>query len=460
MPYGHFEKCSETSHRASTKGLSTMKISFRIAKQCYSDFAAFSVAGYVFFSVVPYATAGRYICSLLMLIALISNLVRGRCRSPGITWANLSLLGLSILALVSAIFGKDPGESLSLVKKDVLPFLLAYLLVVTAFDSEQCARLIKINVAALLIAFAFRTVMAAWVDVETGFRFSFYKESPELPRYLDFYAADSLYYTPILFAVILFADIGRTARYILWAIFGLMLFEVAVSGVRTTFALVSFSTFILLMVRFWRFRKYVAIGLIASVVVVFAAKDYVTNPTLARYYTLLDPKTYKFGQDFSVSERAAIASAVKQIVEKRPLLGYGPGWKKLPTVAQELGLLVQWQQSGEPLDQMKYNYFSLGEGRVNPHNFYLSVIFEVGILGLLAYLSFLIALLFDAVRKCCCVSCSATEKLLAWACICYVLVYLMAGFAGGPWLPATLLVFASSLALMKRPVQIRKEAHA
>lgn len=415
-----------------------------------------SVMGYVFFSIIPYATAGRYICYVLFGLSFLLTLLRGKIKWPANSWFCISLYSLVGVILVSALLSSDPADSLNLVKKDTLPFLIAFLILADrSWNAGARKHIVSLGIGVILAAFTFRTIMALWVDIETGFRFSFYKESSDLPRYLDFYAADSLYYAPIFFATILFAPISKKIKYMLSAVFALSLFEIAVSGVRTSFALVSLSILLLLVARFWHYRKYIALVIALSVFGAFVAKDYVTNPTLARYYTLVNPQTYRFGQDFSVSERTAIASGVLQIVEQHPLLGYGPGWKKLPVVAERLGFLAQWKASDRPIDQMKYNYFSLGEGRVNPHNFYLSLVFELGVFGVLAYISLLLAVLFKALSRLR-YQTQPLAKTVALASVCYVVVYLIAGLAGGPWLPSVLLVLASSL-LLTDPASIEEK---
>lgn len=415
-----------------------------------TDIGVLSVMGYVLFTLIPYATAGRYFCAGLMLVALLVNLIRHRFVWQKPDWLSGSLYALVLVALLSTVLSSDPKESFNVVRKDALPFLIGFLLLTQLpRDTTSKQRIVAMACATVILAYAFRTIMAFCVDVDTGFKFSLYKQSPELPRYLDFYAADSLYYVPMLFAAILFADISKSVRIALASILAIALFEVSISGVRTSFVLISLTMLILLAARFWNYRKYMALSLLVALLAAYVAKDYVTNPTLARYYTLVDLNTYKFGEDFSVSERAAIASAVTEISRQKPLLGYGPGWAKLPAIAKEEGLLAKWQASSQPIDQMKYRYFSLGVGRVNPHNMYLALFFELGALGVLVYLSLLFSVLVFAINVLRASGVSPVRTTVGFAAVCYIIVYLISGFAGGPWAPALLLVFAVSLEILR-----------
>ena len=171
----------------------------------------------------------------------------------------------------------------------------------------------------------------------------------------------------------------------------------------------------------------------------FAMKDHVTNPSIARYYTIFSKGTYQFGSDGSVSERKAIIKAVWDISSERLWIGYGPGWKKLPVIAQERGYMARWQASTDPIDEWAYRYFSYGEGRVNPHNLYMQILFEVGVPGLLAYAALVLSLMLAGFKHLARDE-SVMVRSMGVATVFYVVVYAITGIAGGVWLPISLLI--------------------
>jgi O-antigen ligase len=171
----------------------------------------------------------------------------------------------------------------------------------------------------------------------------------------------------------------------------------------------------------------------------YAIKDHVTNPSIARYYTIFSKGTYQFGNDGSVSERKAIIKAVWEISGERLWIGYGPGWKKLPVVARERGYMARWQASTDPVDGWAYRYFSYGEGRVNPHNLYMQLLFEGGVPGLLAYAALVLSLMLAGFKHWVRGG-GVMVRSMGVATVLYVGVYAITGMAGGVWLPVSLLI--------------------
>ena len=103
---------------------------------------------------------------------------------------------------------------------------------------------------------------------------------------------------------------------------------------------------------------------------------------LEKYRSLAETDTYVTNQGLSL--RLDVWSGVVELIEARPLLGYGYGWKKLAWAINDGGYAERWKAS----DPGKAAYF-LGEaekasyGKVNPHNYFLQVAFEIGVPGLL-----------------------------------------------------------------------------
>lgn len=409
-----------------------------------------SVLGYIFFSVIPHASAPRYIFAGLMLVAALYQLYKGQLQRPSLDMITVSLFALSAIVIVSATLSPYRADSFSTLHKEILPFLLGFLLLtcqkLSSFDRQKCSRHVYL---ALIAGFVVKMLLAIWAGINNDWVFSIYETADiKLPRYLDFFAADIIYYLPFLLTPLFFWPIKPGYRLLLGLVTLLTLVLAFVSGVRTTFIFVCAIISFFLLIRFWRRKWYLLALVMVSVSIAYLAKNHVTNPTIGRYYSIVSPDTYKFGSDGSVSERQAIAKGVWEVSRDRVWLGYGPGWKKLPTVAAENGYVDRWKNGSEPWHQWAVTYFSYGEGRVNPHNFYLMLLFEVGALGLGVYLAFMIAIVIRALRSGLKPNSSAADLGLSVCALTYVGVYLGAGVAGGPWLPITLLVAASAVSLV------------
>lgn len=411
--------------------------------------AILAVLGYVIFSVIPHATAPRYVFAGLMVVAALYQLYKKQLDRPTFDSVTLMLLLLGSIVLVSALASPYRADALSMVRKETLPFLLGYLLLtcqrLTTLEREQAARYVFV---ALLAGYVIKLTLAIWAGVNNGWVFSIY-ETPDstLPRYLDFFAADIIYYLPFLLTPLFFWPIKSGYRWMLGLITFLTLAFAFVSGVRTTFIFVCAIISFFMLCRFWRQKWYLLALVMVSISAAYLAKDYVTNPTIVRYYSVISVQTYKGNNDGSLTGRKAIARGVWEISKDQLWLGYGPGWKKLPTVAMDGGYIDRWKNSSEPWHVIFVDYCSWGEGRVNPHNFYLSLLFEVGALGLAVYLAFMLAMVIKALRSGLKASASPEALGLSVCTLTYVGVYLGAGVAGGPWLPITLLVAASAVSL-------------
>lgn len=412
----------------------------------FNQLGLFSTWGYIFFSIVPHAAAGKYISSGFMLIAFLGLLLRRQIRKPELNWLNTSVFMVVGLALLSAVLTPYAADSLNQFRKEGLPFLLGFLLLLNVNPSDR-PKTAACTVLALIAGYAVKECLALWAGVNNNFQFSIYETADnQLPKYLDFFSADTPYYLPFLLAPLCFWPMRLWQRLVLLVLTVLAIAVVVVAGVRTAFIFAVLSTAFILTYRFWAFKKTVLGVLIALSLGTYLLKDQITNPSIARYTTIASTQTYQFGKDGSVSERYAIIKGVWEVSRDRLLLGYGPGWKKLPTVAETNGHMDRWRNSSEPIDKLTLNYFSFGEGRVNPHNFYMSILFEEGLLGLVVYLSLMLATVVG-VLKMLARSQDPIQKGIAVAGVMYMVVYVGGSLAGGAWLPATMLVMTSCLAL-------------
>lgn len=409
----------------------------------------FSAWGYVFFSIVPRAVAGKYICSGIMLIVFAVLLIRKQIHQPSFDWLNISLFVVLGLALISTVFSPYSLDSLNQIRKEAVPFMLAFILITMGNFSDK-RKLMTHTMLSLILGYSVKEFLAIYAGIENGFKFSIY-ETPDLqlPKYLDFFSADTPYYLPFLLGTLLYWPMKLWQKLTLLTLSLCAIYIVVLSGVRAAFVFVVVSSFAIVLYRFIAYKKLIVFGMLGIMSFGYLFKDNISNPSVLRYVSIVTPQTYQYGNDNSISERYAITKGVWDIAKERLYIGYGPGWKKLPIVAKENGHIERWSLLLDPVDNKRLEYFSLGEGRVNPHNLYMRLLFEVGLLGMLAYLSLMLATAFGALKMLKDQS-DPFQVGVAVSSLGYLIVYFGSSLAGGDWLSSSMLVVAVCVALSGR----------
>lgn len=151
---------------------------------------------------------------------------------------------------------------------------------------------------------------------------------------------------------------------------------------------------------------------------------------LEKYRSLADADTYVTNQGLSL--RFDVWSGVVELIQERPLLGYGYGWKKLAWAINDGGFAERWKAN----DPGKAAYF-LGEkdtasyGKVNPHNYFLQVAFEIGIPGLLLVMTFWLAVFWLGLKGL--VRGPIENQRLRAVILTTLLAYMLGNFANGFW---------------------------
>lgn len=433
-------------------GLESNEITLKMLDKNLEKLGLLSALGYIFFSIVPYATAGKYIAAALVLIAFLLG-----CYRKGIDFKprfvfEYATYAVVISASISALLNPGDTDASSAILKHALPFLLSWLIIKSQRLNAQ--QTILLVVSTVCVAYAYRVVMATYAGAANGFEYSAYVRPT--PRFLDFFAADSIFYIPFLMGALFYLPLNKKFKAFLAVILSLGLLLVTLSGVRTSLVLTGATICWFALFRWWRYWRYM---LVAGLIVLTSLTGTVwylsdkplviasENSLTARYISLLHPKTYQTGNDWSLWERKAIAKGVWELSETAPVFGHGLGWQKLPEVAARKGYLDKWRASPEPIDKTLRDYFELGRGRVNPHNFYLTLFFEVGVVGLLAYASLLIALTTYLLKQILGKNDQFTKGIVVTG-TAYILVTLVAGLAGGAWLPAALIALTGVASLM------------
>lgn len=359
------------------------------------------VAGYIFVCAIPHTPAARYIILGLLFAISSAGLYQKRFGYPP---KSSVIVGLSLfvgIAFISAITSPYLIDSLQNFRKDYLPPLFV-LIIASCLRLTEDERLMSATFLtyALLSGFLVKTILALWDGaINHPFIFSPYS-NPEffakngLPKYVSYYAVETVLYLTLAYSALLFLAKGWGGRSVLFLTSITSLVILLASGIRSAFAAAMLGLAIITLSKLRTPKRILAFSIISVVVGSSALHLGKGNIEITRYVELT--KAERYSKQEGMSGRYPIWEGVYELVTQRPILGFGPGWQKIPIAAKDNGLVTQWQTESFPYSQMKQSYFSLEQGKVNPHNLALQVLFETGWLGLTAYVFMLSAFFWSA----------------------------------------------------------------
>lgn len=343
-------------------------------------------------------------------------------RSP--IW--IALLGLITVLFVTATLGSDPADSFSELRKHFLPGVLLLILVPVAFGEARLSRLL---LAVCALVFVLRTGLALG---ELAYYLPDLDAARSQGRYIKGFALDAGFYIPIVLGLFLF---GGRVRWL--GGIGLPTILVVMLLVQSRTPILAAAVAVLAMLLCLRSWRILAVTFVVGLLVI--GYFVVSQPAIgARLASVFDVQTYRKAFDIAnyskpddgLSARTAIWVGVLEITEPRRWQGYGFGWKKLGRTAVEQGYVAKWQgRSGDALAGERAWYFALPSDKVNPHNLYLQIYFESGLLGVAAYLLAVGIFLCVAAR----VSWRSRgeNSIVAAVVMAYLIDHLILGFANG-----------------------------
>lgn len=242
------------------------------------------------------------------------------------------------------------------------------------------------------------------------------------------YATMASFCLPLIIAFAVSTAVTLRQRALLAALVILGVVLTGLYGSRSPLLVVAISVIVLFgLLRAWK-------ALAAVFLVIALGAGWVASQSnlgyLEKYRSLAQKDTYVTNQGLSL--RLDVWSGVVELIEARPLLGYGYGWKKLAWAINDGGYAERWKAN----DPGKAAYF-LGEtekasyGKVNPHNYFLQVAFEIGIPGLLLVLAFWLATFWLGLKGL--VRGAPENQRLRAVLLTTLLAYMLGNFANGFW---------------------------
>src|SRR3989338_1004377 len=307
-----------------------------------------------------------------------------------INWKDSTMTALFILLmaiLTSIFFSNYIIDSLNAFRKNFFYQLVVFFVILTEFrDIEKLRALL----GAVVLSFVTLTLII-FIKNPPSNLLNILEVKANRETFLSGYALNAGFYIPFTLGYLF----SMKDRIVFRGIFWIMLFaEFALVWLyyssRTTLIAILISTVVIIAMS----KRYKMLAIIIVFFLAIGGVTYFKKPELIdRYKTLLSFKTYT--GNVGLSGRGYIWKGVVEIIKDRPIIGYGYGWKKLALVARDGGYLERWKDKWAGT----YDYFSkTGYGSTNPHNLFLQILFEVGILGLVAFVLFCVTFFVNVIK--------------------------------------------------------------
>jgi O-antigen ligase len=337
----------------------------------------------VFLQPFNHFNALRIISLYGLLFLFLLRVVKYRER---IGFSDPTVIGLGALAawsFVSSVLGPYPLESLNAMRKTLIVEVLLFLAIFLEFRTlRELKPLLWVAVSGFSVVTG-----AAFLELAgTGFRFQdFLTLTRETRAFAAGYANSAGFYLPfVVMWLAALADGERPwKRWIGYATIALGIVLVVAYDSRTALVAVPLAILLILLLN----GRLKALGVGAVVIAALLSATVLLKPDARvadRFHSLTKGQTYV--TNTGLSGRLGIWTGVWQLIQDRPWLGYGYGWKKLAWVVRDSGYPAQWKTSAPD----SYDYFvqitKLRYGAVNPHNLPLQIMFEIGLVGLALFL--------------------------------------------------------------------------
>ena len=343
---------------------------------------------YFFLLIFPHTTTPKEI--ILWTAVLCWIIIRIKRPEPFIRLTPIitALSLFMVIAFIASVSGAEPIENLKRFKGELLVPFLFFLITATEFNSiEKSKRLLY----APLIAFAIYTMLAVFESANYGLHQYFWiKSNREQYIWLDNYTQMSAAIFPLILGLILLT-VNRGLRYLL------VIYAVSVFGIVTAyrgFTVFSGTVMVLLLwiisvrpLKYrWRMAVLLSLFILAFVSLMFFFKD---DPGV-QDYRLKFEKVINVSEEFEIesgfSNRLPAWKASIDVIKDRPLLGYGWGIKKFQKLVQKEKFMEKWKVEKPSV----YNFYTTYKNVFfPPHNLFLEIAIQSGLLGLSAFIIFI-----------------------------------------------------------------------
>jgi len=413
---------------------------------------------YIFFQPFNHFAGIRNTAFYAMLLLFLIKIIRRGIKpaSEGfnwrINWKDSAIIAFFILfmaILVSIFFSNYIIDSLNAFRKNFFYQMVVFFVILTEFRDIGKLRTL---LCAVVLSFTTLTIII-FIKNPPANLLNILEAKADRETFLGGYALNAAFYIPFTLGYLFSIKDRIIMRGFFWV---MLLAEFVLVWLyyssRTTLIAILISTVVMITMS----KRYKMLAIIIVLFFVVGGVSYFKKPELIdRYKTLLSFQTYT--GNVGLSGRGYIWKGTVEIIKDRPIIGYGYGWKKLATVVREDGYLERWRDKWPET----YDYFSkTSYGSANPHNLVLQILFEIGILGLVAFVLFWVTVCIKVVK----IMKSGTEDELN----CFVkygvtgvlVAYAIVNMTNGLWEESYgILTFALSAAIMVIYEQNRCKDH-
>lgn len=313
----------------------------------------------------------------ILVLCLTIKTISGRFRPVFSDSTVMAFFALAGAVLLSAAFSPYPGESFHAIRKNLFYQAIIFFTIITQY---RCFSSLRPLFLFMLTGYAALTLKVIALS-DLSDLLNWLHETHNGNTLLRSYSTFATFFIP-LGAAYLYSF--REKRFIAVLLVSFLSAEAVLSILNNHRSQVVAFTAALLVITLAakRYRALVA-GLLAMLIAVSALVS-IKPDVLDRYKTVLDAGTYVSNENHAMNGRLGIWRGVIDMIEDRPVLGWGYGWKKVYNAAYDGGYMDRWDK-----ESYTYRYFRDGSyGSVNHHNLILQVLFEAGIAGLIAFAAF------------------------------------------------------------------------
>ena len=360
---------------------------------------------------------GFYGLLLLFILKIFKD------KTVRIDFRDKTIVALSFLvgwSLLASVLGPYPLDSLNAIRKNLLAQVLIFIVIITEFkDAQELKRLFWIIVVSFFVvtfASIIEFVQADWTK--------FHQLNRTHKMFIGGYANNATFYLPFIMAWLISMDKTKWEKLLGLTTLFAGIIIVFIYNSRTAILAIPIGMLVILFLS-KKYKLFIAslIIFILCISAIFLSK----SDVFSKYRSLSEPETFT-----KMDSRIYVWQGALHIIERRPFLGYGYGWKKMAFVAENSNLPDYWKQYYPDIYSYYVENAHSGYGRVNPHNLMLQIVFEIGLIGLGIFLYFWTTIIFKIFEVASSNQRSETRNMTLYS-IGILIPYLLINITNGFW---------------------------
>src|SRR3989339_455000 len=315
---------------------------------------------------------------LLFIMKIFKN------RAIHIDFRDKTIVAISLLvgwSILASILGPYPLDSLNALRKNLFVQMLIFLVIITEFKSYNELRTLFRIVAVSFAIVTLASIAENFLDlINLNMDLNALQSKRTHKMFIAGYASKASFYLP--FIAVWLTSLKKVPRQKWIGLTAILLGLLTVFAYNVRAAILIIPLAILLIIFLSKKFKLFVIAVIIFAFFYASIFSPVKSDTLSqsKYQSLSDLET------FSKNERWLLWEGTLHIIKKRPITGYGYGWKKMAFVIDDLKLMEYWRKDFPDIYGFMFKPDKNRYGSINPHNLLLQIVFEIGLIGLILFL--------------------------------------------------------------------------